>query len=127
MSDITVTSKGDWESTAKWLNTLKDLKFLKALDHFGQEGVNALQTLTPVDTGKTAASWTYEIERGIGYYSITWHNTNVVDGKPVAILLQYGHGTGTGGYVVGRDYVNPAVHPIFDRMIDEMIKEVNGA
>lgn len=87
-------------------------------------GVDALSAATPVDSGETARSWTYQIVRSSGYFSIRWLNTNRSNGVPIAILLQYGHGTGTGGYVQGRDYINPAMKPIFDQIEAEVRKVV---
>lgn len=98
-----------------------------SLDRFGQEGVAALAAATPIDTSQTRNSWTHEIVRASGSYSIIWGNTNVVNGRPIAILLQYGHGTGTGGYVEGRDYINPAIRPVFDRIAIEAWKVVTSA
>lgn len=94
------------------------------LNRYGQIGVQALAAATPRDSGETAASWTYEIKRAPGSYSIVWGNTHMAANQPVAILLQYGHGTGTGGYVQGRDYINPAIQPIFDQIAAEAWKAV---
>lgn len=96
------------------------------LDKYGPIGVAALASATPRDSGLTAASWTYEVVQSPGYYSIRWGNTNDVGGRPLAILLQYGHGTGTGGYVEGRDYINPAIRPIFDQILADIDREVNS-
>jgi hypothetical protein len=101
--------------------------FYKNLDRFGREGVAALANATPVDSGLTASSWTYEIEQGSGSVSITWLNTNTVSGVNVAIILQYGHGTGTGGYVQGQDYINPVIKPLFDRIAEDVWKAVTSA
>jgi hypothetical protein len=87
-------------------------------------GVAALSNATPVETGETANAWYYKIVRRKGYYSIRWYNSHIEDGMPIAVLLQYGHGTGTGGYVQGRDYINPAIRPIFDQMINDFWREV---
>ena len=97
---------------------------LSVLDKYGREGVNALASATPVESGRTADSWYYEIERSTRSASITFLNSNVNKGVPIAIILQYGHGTGTGGWVQGRDYINPAIQPIFDRLADEAWEEV---
>ena len=99
----------------------------KVLDSYGREGVFALASATPVDSGLTSESWNYEIKRSRGSYSIIWSNSHVVDGTPVAIMLQYGHGTGTGGYVQGRDFINPAIRPVFDRIADKVWKAVTSA
>lgn len=98
--------------------------YLKILHRFGREGVTALSQATPYDTGLTSQSWDYEVTTTRDSYVITWTNSNVVNGVPIAIILRYGHGTGTGGYVQGRDYINPAIRPIFDKFADEAWKEV---
>jgi hypothetical protein len=100
---------------------------LRNLDMYGREGVNALKSATPIDSAETAASWNYKIERSGRSVSIAWTNTNVVDGTPLIILLQYGHGTGTGGYVQGRDIINPAMRPIFNKIADNVWKAVTSA
>lgn len=96
------------------------------LAKYGREGVRALSQATPKDTGVTAASWNYSIEEKNGSISIYWTNSNVVKGVPIAIILQYGHGTRNGGYVKGRDYINPALRPVFDEMADKVWKEVTA-
>lgn len=121
---ITITQKGSFKNTERYLSKLKQAQLFAVLEKYGSIGVNALSNATPVDSGETAASWTYTIVQRSGYYSIRWHNSHNHQGVPIAILLQYGHGTGTGGYVQGRDYINPAVRPIFDQMANEMWKEV---
>lgn len=98
-----------------------------ALDGFGQEGVAALQAFTPVESGATASAWNYEIETTWDRVQITWNNSNIVDNFNVAVGLQFGHGTGTGGYVVGRDYINPAIQPIFDRIAENVWRAVTNA
>ena len=94
------------------------------LDKFGREGVAALASATPVDSGETAASWYYEITNRNNTITISFHNSNIQNGVPIAIILQYGHGTGTGGWVQGRDYMNPAIQPIFDQIANYAWKEV---
>ena len=121
---ITFTQKGSFKNTEEYLRHLKTADLFAVLDKYGSMGVAALSNATPKETGLTSESWYYDIEQRPGYYSIRWHNTHIVDGRPIAILLQYGHGTGTGGYVEGRDYINPAIRPIFDQMADEAWKEV---
>lgn len=121
---LSLSTSGSFDRTEAWLKRVSQGDIYSRLSKFGEMGVNALSSATPTDTGKTAQSWTYEIVKNGRYWGITWHNTNVVDGRPIAILLQYGHGTGTGGYVQGRDYINPAILPIFDKMADEGWKEV---
>lgn len=121
---IKITHKGNFNNLEKFLNKVQGAGYLNILDRYGQEGVAALSSATPVDSGKTAASWTYEIERDSEHTTISWSNTNVNNGVNIALILQYGHGTGTGGYVQGRDFINPAIQPIFDRMAEEAWKEV---
>lgn len=120
-------SKGDFKKTFGFFEKAKEIVHLGELDKYGREGVAALAAATPKDTGRTAASWMYEIVRNDGSASIIFSNTNVVDGVNVAIILQYGHGTKNGGYVRGRDYINPALRPIFDKMAEEAWKEVTKA
>lgn len=121
---ITITQRGSFKNTERYLRRLKETELFAVLNKYGEIGVAALSAATPVKSGTTAASWSFSVVQRPGYYSIRWHNSNVNDGLPIAVLLQYGHGTGTGGYVQGRDYINPAVRPIFDRMADEAWKEV---
>lgn len=121
------TSGGSFKSTEKWLQELSDLKALDRLEHFGAKGVAALQRATPVDEGETAASWGYEIIRDATSWSIVWGNSHMAGPTPIAVLLQLGHGTGTGGWVEGRDYINPALRPILDEMVNEGWKVVSGA
>jgi hypothetical protein len=123
---ISVKASGSFKNTETFLNRSKNFT-LRQLDKYGREGVAALATATPVDTGKTAASWDYRIEKRDDRVTITWINSNVVDGNCIAILLQYGHGTGNGGYVVGRDYINPALRPIFDRIAKSAWSEVTNS
>lgn len=124
---LSFSSKGSFNNLESFLQKMRTTSIFQQLSHIGQEGVNALAAATPVESGLTAASWTYEIIQDATSYSIVWGNTNIVDGRPIAILLQYGHGTGTGGYVVGRDYINPALAPIFDRFAAEAWKVVTSA
>lgn len=105
---------------------LKDDLF-SALEQYARQGVSALSSATPVDSGLTAGSWDYEIRKSRGFYQIIWTNGNVVDGRPIAIMLQYGHGTGTGGYVEGQDYINPAMKPVFDQISENVWKAVTSA
>lgn len=116
--------KGDLSKTSRFLKGAKRAIRLSNLDKYGQAGVAALSSATPKDSGKTASSWYYEIERQNGSVSITFNNSNVNKGVPIAIILQYGHGTGTGGWVEGRDYINPAIRPIFDEIANSAWKEV---
>lgn len=121
---IRLKQKGDFSRTTKYFEKLKSYTGLSVLDKYGKEGVQALASATPVDSGKTASSWSYEIKFSSGSSSIIFHNTNINKGVPIAIILQYGHGTRNGGYVQGRDYINPAVQPIFDKIAQEVWKEV---
>ena len=124
---ITIESKGDFKNTNAFLKAMKAMKMYAVLPKYGHEGVAALSRATPKDSGLTAKSWTYEVQVTLNSYSIIWSNTHVVDGRPIAILLQFGHGTGTGGYVSGRDYINPALRPIFDRIAHDVWREVTNA
>lgn len=121
---IVVKHKGSFRNTEKLLQRMSKSDILRVLERYGQEGVNALAAATPVDSGLTASSWGYEVSSSGRSYTITWTNSNVNNGVPIAIILQYGHGTGTGGWVAGRDYINPAIQPIFDKIADEAWKEV---
>lgn len=121
---FTFTQKGDWEPTRRWLARVSKLRLEGILNKYGQMGVEALRNATPVESGLTAASWYYEVDGGGGRATIRWMNSHANDGVHIAIILQYGHGTGTGGYVAGRDYINPAIKPVFDRIEAEVWKEV---
>lgn len=129
MSMIKLTNRGDFGATFKYLKFLRSGKYLDVLDKYGQKGVDALSSATPVDTGKTAASWSYQIEdAGKGRLTITWKNTNLTkEGIPVVVLIFYGHSTRRGGYVQGRDFINPAIAPIFDEIAEAAWKEVTQA
>ncbi len=121
---ISFRQKGDFSKLSDFLGRAKKDIRLVDLDRYGREGVSALASATPTDTGKTASSWFYEIVRKNGSASIEFHNSNIQNGVPIAIILQYGHGTGTGGWVEGRDYINPAIRPIFDRLANDAWREV---
>jgi hypothetical protein len=121
---INITQKGSFNNTERYLRRLKQAELFAVLNKYGSMGVAVLSNATPTDSGLTAASWSYTIEQRRGYYSIRWHNSHDVAGTPLAILLQYGHGTGTGGYVEGRDYIMPAIRPIFEQMAAEAEREV---
>lgn len=123
---ITVKSSGSYRKTLSWLQKMQRLNYAGVFDRFGQAGVSALSAATPVESGETANSWYYEIEIKPGLVSIIWKNRHIEEGRPIAILLQYGHGTGTGGYVPGRDYINPAIRPIFDQIEAELMKVVRA-
>ena len=122
---VSFRQKGDFAKTTKFLETRQERLKLKDLERFGREGVAALSSATPVDSGLTANSWYYEINRTRTHATISFHNSNVVNNVPIAIIIQYGHGTGTGGYVQGRDYINPAIQPIFDAMAKYAGEEVS--
>lgn len=114
---IEFVHKGDFKSTEKFLLKLYSQNFFKSLDYYGQKGVKALSSVTPSDTGETASSWGYRVTAKKDSVSIIWTNSKLTEnGTPVAILLQYGHATKSGGYVKGRDYINPAIKPIFDEI-----------
>ena len=123
---IVIRQKGDFSNLSKYLERLKETARLGILDKYGREGVAALASATPVDTGLTASSWYYEIERTKNSVSLNFGNSNIQNGVPIAIILQYGHGTGTGGWVEGRDYINPAIQPIFDKIANDAWKEVTS-
>ena len=124
---ISLNKKGDFSRTSKFLKKMKELNQLKMLDKYGREGVSALAANTPVESGLTSTSWYYEIRRKGDQVSLVWLNSNINEGVPIAIILQYGHGTGTGGWVEGRDYINPAIRPVFDKILNELRKEVTSA
>lgn len=121
---ISFRQKGDFSKTKQYFERVKAAARLSILDKYGREGVAALASATPTETGKTASSWFYEISHNKGSATITFSNSNINKGVPIAIILQYGHGTGTGGWVEGRDYINPAIQPIFDKIANEAWKEV---
>ena len=121
---ISFSSKGDFSKTIKFLNKVKNVKINNILSKYGEIGVNALSQATPKDSGVTSRSWNYKIEVNNDNASIVWYNTNVVKGVNIAVILQYGHGTRNGGWVEGRDYINPAMKPVFDKIADQVWKEV---
>lgn len=125
MFGVEVTSKGDWRKTIKFLEEIQRKKHMQILEKYGQAGVEALSRATPVRTGKTAASWYYEITETAEGYRIDWNNSNVVnDWANIALLIQSGHGTRHGGYVQGIDYINPAMIPIFEQIANDAWEEV---
>lgn len=121
---ITFRHKGDFSKSTRFLKNAKEAVRLNILDRYGREGVAALASATPVDSGLTASSWYYKVENGRDSSKITFYNSNIQNGVPIAIILQYGHGTGTGGWVQGRDYINPAIQPIFDKIVNDVWREV---
>lgn len=121
---ITFRQKGDFSKLTSFLEKARESVKLGDLDRYGREGVSALESATPVDTGLTAKSWSYNIENKNGSVTISFNNSNIQNGVPIAIILQYGHGTRNGGFVQGRDYINPAIQPIFDKIAENAWKEV---
>ena len=121
---ISFRQKGDFSKLTNYLEKAKEVVKLGDLDKYGREGVAALSSATPVDTGTTANSWYYKIENKNGSATISFYNSNIQNGVPIAIILQYGHGTRNGGWVQGRDYINPAIQPIFDQIVKEAWGEV---
>lgn len=123
---ISFKQTGDFKKTSRYLRKVQHTSLMSELRRYAQEGVDALSRATPVDSGETAASWYYEIRRTPGSIKIEWKNSNIVNGVPIAIILQYGHATGNGGYVQGRDYINPAIQPVFDRISESIWKELSS-
>ena len=121
---ISFRQKGDFSKLTRFLERAKESVKIGDLDKYGREGVAALSSATPIDSGKTANSWSYEIINKNGSVMITFNNSNIQHGVPIAIILQYGHGTKNGGWVQGRDYINPAIQPIFDEIVDKAWREV---
>lgn len=121
---ISFIQKGDFSNLTNFLERAKEVIHLGDLNKYGRAGVEALAAATPKDTGKTASSWYYKIENKDRSASISFHNSNIQNDVPIAIILQYGHGTGTGGWVEGRDYINPSIQPIFDEIADSAWKEI---
>ena len=121
---INIRQKGDFKKLTSFLERAKESLDIGILDKYGKKGVAALSSATPVDTGLTASSWFYKIENKNGVAKIEFHNSNIQNGVPIAVILQYGHGTRNGGYVVGRDYINPAIQPVFDELAKNAWKEV---
>ena len=124
---ITINHYGDFKKLTNFLEKMKRMFDVSILDKYGREGVAALSAATPIDSGKTASSWIYEIKDIKDGMTLTFNNTNIQNGVPIAIILQYGHGTRNGGWVEGRDYINPAIQPVFDKLANEAWKEVIGS
>lgn len=124
---IQITTSGDFHNIEKFLNVMKKKDYLKVLNEYGRIGVSALQNATPKRTGKTAQSWDYEIISNNGSDAIVWTNSNENKGVNIAVILQYGHGTRNGGYVVGIDYINPALKDVFNQLAEEVWREVTSA
>ena len=121
---ITIESEGEWKMTRNWFDRMTKLDLALIMNQFGKEGVSALAAATPSRSGLTSKSWNYEVTRKGNNWKITWTNSNVNKGANIAVLIQYGHGTRNGGYVVGRDYINPAIRPVFDKIAKQAWKEV---
>ena len=121
---ISFRQKGDFSKLTRFLEKAKNAVHLGDLDKYGREGVAALSSATPMDTGVTANSWYYKIVNKNGSVTISFYNSNIQNGVPIAIILQYGHGTRNGGWVEGRDYINPSIQPIFDRISNDAWREV---
>lgn len=121
---ITFRQRGDFRKTESFLKRVSGDDIYSSLERYAKEGVDALSASTPSDTGKTASSWDYEIKKDRNGVSIYWTNSNVMDGIPVVILIQYGHATGTGGYVQGIDFINPTLRPVFEKIVENVWREV---
>lgn len=124
---ISFTVSGSTTRTMKFLQAIQGQDMFSDLDSLARRGVEALRAATPFETGATAAGWGYRIEKSSGSARIVWTNSHRVNGVLIAIILQYGHGTGTGGYVSGRDYINPAIKPIFDEIANDVWRKVTQA
>lgn len=124
---IKLSTSGSFNKTEKFLKSMLNRDHLSALQQYGEMGVNALASATPVETGLTAHSWTYDVEQKGGRYTITWRNTHIENGVNIAIILSYGHGTGTGGWVAGKNYINPAIQPIMDKIANDVWEKVRHA
>lgn len=121
---ISFKQKGNFSKTKRYLNNVKNAVFKPDFDKYAKEAVAALRSATPVESGKTAESWYYEITKKDGKVTISFNNSNIQNGVPIAIILQYGHGTRNGGWVQGRDYINPTIQPIFDDITNRALEEV---
>jgi hypothetical protein len=127
MAGATFSTSGNFKKLDSFLQKMSRGDIFSRLEGFGKQGVSALSSATPIDSALTATSWSYNVKSSKRSYSITWTNSHVVDGVPIAIILQYGHGTGTGGFVQGRDYINPAIRPVFDKIAEQVWKAVTSA
>lgn len=121
---ISFTHKGNFNKVEKFFNRALGKKYMYIFERYAKEGLVALMASTPIDTGMTAISWDYRIEKTKNSIRIIWFNTNIVDGIPIAVIIQYGHGTRNGGYVEGIDYINPALKPVFDKLTLDLWAEV---
>lgn len=125
MGAIKITHKGNFDRNTRFLNRLREKRYFSILEEYGKKGVEALSAATPVDTGRTAESWSYNVDKTGSGYEISWYNNSQNKGISIVILNQYGHATRNGGWVKGIDFINPAIQPIFERMADEIWREVN--
>lgn len=123
---IRATSSGSFEKTTNFLEFLKSNRMFSVLDRYGRVGVDRLRSATPKESGETANAWRYEVIHRDGLHGIEWYNTHVNDGVNIAIIIQYGHGTGTGGYVEGIDYINPALRPVFEEILNDVWRQVRN-
>jgi hypothetical protein len=126
MGEMVLEAKGGFPKTESWLAKIGKMSVSAQLSRYGEKGVRALASSTPRRTGKTAGSWGYEISQKGNKWTITWTNTNIVNGVPIALVLEYGHGTGTGGYVAGRQYITKAIEPIMNEIADGVWKAVKN-
>lgn len=124
---FSVTDSGSFDNTISMLKTLDSDHIFDVLNRYGHEGVSLLSAATPIETGLTAHSWDFEVTHDKGHHTLTFSNSHNVSGVNIAVILQYGHGTGTGGYVEGIDYINPALRNLFDTMVADILREVNRA
>lgn len=122
MASIKFVHKGNFNKTETFLSRAKNFEVMRILNYYGKRGVMALSEATPKDTGKASESWTYEIKKTSQGYTIYWSNTDSNKGIPIVVLIQYGHGTGTGGYVPPLDFINPTMNPIFDEITEEVMR-----
>lgn len=123
---ITFRHKGDFKNTERFFTNIKKAEYFRVLNKYGQLGISALAAATPVDSGLTASSWTYKVSRSGNMHYISWSNSNLVNDVSIAIILQYGHGTRSGAFVQGRDYINPAMKSVFDKIADGVWEEVKN-
>lgn len=127
MDRISFSSKGSFDHIEAFLNKVQHMDIRGLLEPYAEQGVRALRDATPVDSGQAASAWGYEITDTNGVVSVIWTNSDIENGFPVVVMLQYGHGTGTGGYVQGRDFINPAIQPIFDQIAEAVWRVVTTA